>query len=190
MSTPSTSLPDEVRLAATGSVRMVAGRHDAALFFGTDMRSLAGALLAYVLGFALSLALQAVMLASLGADSAISSSQALMTTGLQFLGQTAGTFAALTFLRKSEKLVPYLVADTWIAAFLSVATALATFSGLSAEAIILVVGLITLIAKVNIARLTAGLRVPGIILVVVAQLFGAGIVGFFALGILLGPVTG
>lgn len=187
MPTSATSLLDEARLAALGTVRVIAGRRDAPLYFGEDLPALFGSLLALVVAIAFSLAISAIQIALMGATPVVSSFETVATTTIIFLGQLGGTYAAFRTLRRPDGFVPYLVADNWTSFYLSVVTAVLGLVGLGADLVLVVVGLVTLVAKINIARLIAGLKAGGVAILVIAQLCG-GAAALLVVGLVFGPV--
>jgi len=185
--TPATSLIDEARLAAQGTARVIAGRPDAPLYFGEGLPALFGSLLALVVAIAFSLAITTAQIAITGATPLVSSFETVATTAIIFLGQVGGTYAAFRTLKRADRFVPYLVADNWTSFYLSIATAVLGAFGLDAGIILLAVALVTLVAKVNIARLIAELRLGGIAILIIAQICG-GAAALLVVGLLFGPV--
>lgn len=182
-----TSLIDEARLAAQGTVRMIAGRRDAAIFFGEDLPALFGSLLALVAAIVFSLVVSTVQIAMMGATPVVSSFETVATTAIIFIGQVGGTYAAFRSLRRPDRFVPYFVAENWVSFYLSVVTAVIGLIGLDRGVILLLVGLVTLVTKINIARLVSELHASGIAILIIAQICG-GAAALLVVGLVFGPV--
>jgi hypothetical protein len=92
-------------------------------------------------------------------------------------------------VKRLDGFVPFLVADFWANSFLSVVMALLLLVGLPFELTVIGLGIVVLIAEINIARLIVTLPPLQIATFVIAQ-FAGGLVGVMLLSMMMGAPTG
>lgn len=182
MSNPPASLPQELFAAGQGTVRILAAQRDAGDYFSLDPRGLMGSFIALLGAIVLNIVLAMAIVedgASVGSFSTL-----IGNVGL-YAVQILATWLVLRGVGKGDYFVAYLTVDNWVTFFLSIALALAGLAGMGGETGLILAGLVTLWAKINIARIIVGLRALHIALLIIAQTFGGFVGLMFVSGLVL-----
>ncbi len=171
------TLIDEMIAAARGTVALLAGKRNAPGYYDLSLRGLVGSLIAFVVA----VSFNAFVPHLSGTGGAPQPWQALVMVALLYLFQTGFGALVLHQFGRLDGLVPYLVADNWATFFITGLSTAMVFFGLSADAAILLIGLLVIILEINISRLIVALRPMQIAVFIVAQLLGA-FIGLMVLG--------
>ena len=171
VSQPLPTLLEETRAALAGSWRLVAGRRDAPGYFSTDMRGLVSSFIALLISVAITFLASGVV-APAGAE--ISTFAALLQNALSYAGIMAPTWVIFNLLGFAGRFVAFVTVENWLTAFVNLAvTGAALFSGNTLLTVIVAAaGVITLVARINNARLVVGMKAAQIAMLVVAQIVG------------------
>ncbi|WP_127144413.1 hypothetical protein [Pelagibacterium montanilacus] len=185
MSDQPISMIQEARYAITGSIRMLAGRADAASYFASDLRGLVSSFIALLVAVGVTLALSAATPAP--EEGALSSFTVLFTNVVLYALLVAATWITLRLMGKLDRFIAYLTADNWVNAVISLALAfLGPLIG-GSEVVLFAALIVGLIARINIARLVVGLRLGGIVALMIGQAIGM-MVGLVVIGAMLAPM--
>lgn len=163
------SLWDEFLSAARGSWALLRGDRAAPLAFDFSQRGLVGSFIAVILA-----SVANALIPSSG-GSAAPLALTLLTIGVVYALQMGFSALALRQMQRMDGFVPYLVTDNWTTVFMVLFTLALMLAGVSAEIVLLSVGIIGLIIKVNVARLVVTLTPWQIAIFLVAQLVGGGV---------------
>lgn len=182
MANPKTFI-EELVSAGRGVIALILGDRKAASYFDLTQRGLASSLIAF-------LAVNAFMayapaLLSPGAGGGTGIGVGLMISLALAAIPVALAALVLRQVKRLDGFVPFLVADLWANAFLSVAMALLLLTGLPFELTVIGLGIVVLMVEINIARLIVTLPPLQIATFVIAQ-FAGGLVGVMLLGALIG----
>ena len=164
------SLWDEFLSAARGSWALLRGDRAAPLAFDFSQRGLVGSFIVVILASVANALIPAGGSAA-GAPLALT----LLTIGVVYALQMGFSALALRQMQRMDGFVPYLVTDNWTTVFMVLFTLALMLAGVSAEIVLLSVGIIGLIIKVNVARLVVTLTPWQIAIFLVAQLVGGGV---------------
>lgn len=185
MADKTTTLWDEFLLAARGSWALLRGDRTAPQFFDFSRRGLYGSFIA----LSFSTVFNAVLPLLLGAGrTAGPLGLTLIAVAIVYVLQIAFSALALKQMQRLDGLVPYIVADNWNTVLLVLLAAALLLVGVPAEPAVLVIGLVGLVIKINVARLIVTLSPWQVAIFLVSQLVGGG-VGLFVLGAILPPVA-
>lgn len=163
------TLLQEALAAARGMLALVIGDRRAPDNFDFTLRGLAGAGIVF-LGI-VALTHYGPLLAGVELRAGIGRS-ALLLVGIMAAQIGAGV-ALLSFLRRSDAIVPFITATLWASVFVSLASFFGAFTGLPASAVVTVFGLLLLVVEVNIGRLIVTLPPLQVGGLVAAQLMGS-----------------
>jgi hypothetical protein len=179
------SFIEELAAAAMGTSRILFGRRDAASYFALDLRGLAGSFIALLLAVTINLVLTALIVQD---PNGPTSFETLIGNVALYGMQIAATWVVLRWIGKSDYFTAYLTVDNWVTFFLSTILAVLGLIGLGGEMGLILAGIVTIVAKVNIARIVLELRAMHIVLLIVGQTVG-GFLGLMLVGVLLGGPT-
>lgn len=180
MANPKTFI-EEAASAGRGVLALIVGDRKAARFFDLGPRGLASSLIAF-LGVNTVLVYAPALLSPSPRGGAIGTGL-LLSIGLAAI-PIALAALVLRQLKRLDGFVPFLVADFWANAFLSLAMALLLLTGAPFELTVIGLGVVVLVVEINIARLIVTLTPLQIASFVVAQ-FAGGLVGVMLLGMLV-----
>lgn len=169
---------EETLSAIQGCWALITGRQDAARYFDFTQRGLIGSFIALVLATGISVF--GPMLLGVPAQPGAATSAAMLA-GLLFALQLGAAYIVLRQMGRLDGLVPFIVADNWVNFVVSLfGTIILVLLG-GSDIMLFVVGIVSIVIEVNIARriLTlAPLQVATFIVVqIVAQLIGVLILG-------------
>lgn len=185
----SSTFLQEATDAARGALALVLGRADAARYFDFSPRGVIGSLIALVLAVAVSVF--GPQLLGVAAPAGAASSMAILSV-LLFALQLGAAYVVLQMMGRLDGFMPYLVADNWVNFFVSLVGALSIVLFGGSDVMLLVVGIISIVVEVNIARRIVTLAPMQIVFFIVAQIV-AQLIGLLVLGGLLlqamGPVA-
>lgn len=168
--------------AGRGLLALLTGDRGSARYFDLGPRGLTGALIGF-------LAVEAI-LAYVPALMSPASPGGVGTGLLVSLGVAAIPVvlvgAALQTMGRTDGFVPFLVADFWASAYLTLAGVLLLLVGAPYLLVMTGLAVVVIVVEVNIARLIVKLRPLQVVGLIVAQLLG-GLMGLMLWGTLLGP---
>lgn len=185
MSANRPSFIEELAAAAMGTSCILFGRRDAASYFALDLRGLAGSFIALLLAVTINLVLTALIVQD---PNGPTSFETLIGNVALYGMQIAATWVVLRWIGKGDYFTAYLTVDNWVTFFLSTILAVLGLIGLGGEMGLILAGIVTIVAKVNIARIVLELRAMHIVLLIVGQTVG-GFLGLMLVGVLLGGPT-
>lgn len=162
---------EEMMAAGRGVIGLLTGDRNAGSYFDLSQRGLAGSFIALLLVTALNAVLPIMLGANVGGVITEGVITVALLLGLQIL------FSAIVLrqLNRLDGLVPYLIADNWATFFISlVSTALAA-AGIANDFTLVVLGIVVIIAQVNVARLIVTLAPLQIAMFLIAQIVGVSI---------------
>lgn len=175
------SLPtflEEARNAARGAWALIMGRADAARYFDFTLRGLVGSFIALVLAVAVSVFGPQVF----GVSSASGAAAGMtLLSVLLFTLQIGAAYFVLQMMGRLDGFMPYLVADNWVNFYVSLIGALSIVLLGGSDIMLLVVGVISIIVEINIARRIVTLAPVQIAIFIIAQV-AAQFVGLMVLG--------
>lgn len=178
MSQPFPTFFEEARDAARGAWALVLGRQDAPQYFDFSLRGLIGSLIALVL--AIGVSVFGPMLLGVDGPSGAAAGMTLLSA-LLFGLQIGAAYFVLAMLGRLDGFLPYLVADNWVNFFVSLIGALSIVLLGGSDIMLLVVGVISLVVEVNIARRIVTLAPMQVAMFIVAQVL-AQLLGLLVLG--------
>jgi len=169
---------EEMMAAGRGVLGLFVGNRQAGGYFDFSQRGLATSFIALLFVSALSAAMPTIMN---GGEGSIAGS--LLIVAILFVLQLGFAVIVLRQLRRMDGFVPYLVADNWSTFFLSLISTAVVAAGFAGEFTLIVLGVIVILVRVNIARLIVTLSPIKIAMFLTAQLVGAAI-GLLVIGFL------
>ena len=169
---------EEALDAARGAWALVLGRQDAASYFDFSQRGLIGSFIALVLAIAVSVF--GPQLLGVGPASGAAAGMTLLS-GLLFALQIGAAYFVLQMMGRLDGFMPYLVADNWVNFYVSLIGAISIVLLGGSDIMLLVVGLLSIIIEINIARRIVTLAPVQIAIFIVAQVV-AQFVGLMVLG--------
>jgi hypothetical protein len=175
------SLPtffDEARDAARGAWALVLGRQDAPRYFDFSLRGVIGSLIALVLAVAVSVFGPALL--GVASPTGAAATMTLLSV-LLFAIQIGTAYFVLNMLGRLDGFLPYLVADNWVNFYVSLIGAVSIVLLGGSDIMLVVVGLVSIIVEINIARRIVTLAPMQIAIFIVAQVV-AQLVGLVVLG--------
>ena len=164
--------------AARGAWALVIGRQDAARYFDFSMRGVVTSFIALVLAVAVSVF--GPQLLGVPSPAGAAAGMTLLSAVL-FALQIGAAYIVLNMLGRLDGFMPYLVADNWVNFYVSLVGALSIVLLGGSDIMLLVVGLISIIVEINIARRILTLAPMQIVFFIVAQIV-AQFVGLLILG--------
>lgn len=170
---------NEVASAARGVVALVIGDRRAGSYFDFSERGLVGSFIAFLV-VALANTAVPLLLGVPGASGTVFRAVATVTIVLAL--QIAAAAIVLRQLKRSDGLVPYIVADNWATFYLTIATTVLGLVGIGGELLLVVTGIVIIIVMVNIARLILTLTVWQIVTFLGAQII-SGIVALLVVSV-------
>jgi len=174
-----TSIIDDIRLAARGVAGLIVGDRKAAGYFDFSDRGLVTSFIAFLVVTAANAALPKL----LGMESG-PIFRSIAMVAILFVFQIGFTVIVLRQLKRLDGLVPYLVADNWATFFITIGSTLLALAGLTGDVAIIAIGLAVIIVEINIARLIVTLSPLQIAMLLIAQLVGVSI-GLLVVGMVL-----
>lgn len=169
---------DEARNAAQGVWALVLGRQDAARYFDFSPRGLIGSFIALVLAIGVSVfGPQLFGVPTAGGAAASMTLLSAILFGLQI----GAAYIVLNMLGRLDGLLPYLVADNWVNFYVSLVGALSLVLLGGSDVMLLVVGVVSIVVEINIARRIVTLAPMQIAIFIVAQV-AAQLLGLLFLG--------
>jgi hypothetical protein len=174
---PSQTFLEEATDAARGVWALLLGRSDAARYFDFSPRGIVGSFIALVLAAAVSIFGPQVLGVPAPAGAATS---AAILAALLFAIQIGAAYVVLQVMGRLDGFTPYLVADNWVNLFVSLfgAVCIVIFGG---DVMLLVIGLMSIIIEINIARRIVTLAPAQVAIFIVAQV-AAQLIGLLLLG--------
>jgi hypothetical protein len=174
-----TSIIDDIRLAARGVAGLMIGDRKAAGYFDFSDRGLVTSFIAFLVVTAANAALPKLL--GMGSGPIFRS---IAMVAILFVFQIGFTVIVLRQLKRLDGLVPYLVADNWATFFITIGSTLLALAGLTGDVAIIAIGLMVIIVEINIARLIVTLSPLQIAMLLIAQLVGVSI-GLLVVGMVL-----
>jgi len=171
---------NEVASAARGVAALVIGDRRAGSYFDFSDRGLVGSFIAFLV-IALINTGAPLLLGIPGASGTVF--RAVVTVVIVLGLQIGAAAIVLRQLKRSDALVPYIVADNWATFFLTIATTVLGLVGVGGELLLVATGIVIIIVMVNIARLILTLTVWQIVTFLVVQLI-SGIVALMVLTVI------
>jgi hypothetical protein len=171
---------NEVASAARGVAALVIGDRRAGSYFDFSDRGLVGSFIAFLV-IALINTGAPLLLGIPGASGTVF--RAVVTVVIVLGLQIGAAAIVLRQLKRSDVLVPYIVADNWATFFLTIATTVLGLVGVGGELLLVATGIVIIIVMVNIARLILTLTVWQIVTFLVVQLI-SGIVALMVLTVI------
>ncbi|MEQ8598493.1 MAG: hypothetical protein RLP98_01095 [Devosia sp.] len=169
---------EEALDAARGAWALVLGRQDAANYFDFSQRGLIGSFIALLLAIAVSVF--GPQLLGVGSPTGAAAGMTLLS-GLLFALQIGAAYFVLQMMGRLDGFMPYLVADNWVNFYVSLIGAISIVLLGGSDIMLLVVGLLSIIIEINIARRIVTLAPVQIAIFIVAQVV-AQFVGLMVLG--------
>lgn len=154
------------------------GRQDAPRHFDFSLRGVVGSFIALVLAVAVSVFGPQAL--GMGGPSGAAAAMALLSV-LLFAVQIGAAYFVLAMLGRLDGFLPYLVADNWVNFFVSLIGALSIVLLGGSDIMLFVVGIISLVIEVNIARRIVTLAPMQVVMFIVAQV-AAQLLGLLVLG--------
>lgn len=182
MANPRTFI-EEVLSAGRGVLALILGDRKAASYFDLGLRGLAGSLIAF-LGVDAILAYGPLLVSPATGSAGGTGTGLLISLALAAI-PIALAALVLRMVGRMDGFVPFLVADFWANAFLSLLMALLLLLGFPFVFTVMALAIVVIVVEVNVARLIVTLPPLQIALFVVAQFMG-GLIGMVLLGMLLG----
>lgn len=171
---------NEVASAARGVAALVIGDRRAGSYFDFSDRGLVGSFIAFLV-IALINTGAPLLLGIPGASGTVF--RAVVTVVIVLGLQIGAAAIVLRQLKRSDALVPYIVADNWATFFLTIATTVLGLVGVGGELLLVATGIVIIIVMVNLARLILTLTVWQIVTFLVVQLI-SGIVALMVLTVI------
>ncbi|MBN9363092.1 MULTISPECIES: hypothetical protein [unclassified Devosia] len=168
---------NEVASAARGVAALVIGDRRAASYFDFSDRGLVGSFIAFLVVALINTGVP-LILGIPGMSGTVF--RAIATVVIVLALQIGAAAIVLRQLKRSDALVPYIVADNWATFFLTIATTALGLTGIGGELLLVVTGIVIIIVMVNLARLILTLTAWQIVTFLVAQLI-SGIVALMVL---------
>lgn len=168
---------NEVASAARGVAALVIGDRRAASYFDFSDRGLVGSFIAFLVVALINTGVP-LILGIPGMSGTVF--RAIATVVIVLALQIGAAAIVLRQLKRSDALVPYIVADNWATFFLTIATTALGLTGVGGELLLVVTGIVIIIVMVNLARLILTLTAWQIVTFLVAQLI-SGIVALMVL---------
>ena len=178
MPQPTPSFFEEARNAARGAWALVLGRQDAAQYFDFSPRGLIGSFIALVLAVAVSVF--GPQFLGVPSPSGAGASMTLLAALVLAL-QIGAAYVVLNKLGRLDGFLPYIVADNWVNFYVSLIGALGIVVLGGSDIMLLVVGIVSIIVEINIARRIVTLAPMQIAIFIVAQI-AAQLLGLLVLG--------
>jgi hypothetical protein len=169
---------EEALDAARGAWALVLGRQDAASYFDFSQRGLIGSFIALLLAIAVSVF--GPQLLGVGSPTGAAAGMTLLS-GLLFALQIGAAYFVLRMMGRLDGFMPYLVADNWVNFYVSLIGAISIVLLGGSDIMLLVVGVLSIIIEINIARRIVTLAPVQIAIFIVAQVV-AQFVGLMVLG--------
>lgn len=181
MPQPNSTFLQEARDAARGTWALVLGRQDAARFFDFSPRGVVGSFIALVISIGITVFGPQLM--GVPSQQGVAGSMALLT-GLLLVMQIGAAYIVLQMMGRADGFMPYLVADNWVNAYVSLAGAVSVILLGGSDVMLLIMAILAIVVEVNIARRIVTLAPMQIVIFIVAQV-GANFIGLLFLGGLL-----
>jgi len=167
------TLFEEMISAGRGIFALFMGSRDATRHFDFTLRGLIGS----IVGLIIALTLSAYLPSLLGTNSAdVRPHQAFIYTSSIYLFQMSTAVVVLRQLNRLDAVVPYLVADNWATFIITLLTLIPIFLQVEPFLVLMVLAIVVVVVKVNIARLIVTLTPWKIVLFLGAHLL-AGFLG-------------
>lgn len=164
--------------AGRGTLALLRGRQDAPQYFDFSLRGLIGSFIALLL--AIGVSVFGPMVFGMASPSGAAASMTLLSA-LLFGVQIGAAYFVLAMLGRLDGFLPYLVADNWVNFFVSLVGALSIVLLGGSDIMLLVVGVVSLVIEVNIARRILTLAPMQVAMFIVAQIV-AQLLGLLVLG--------
>ncbi|ODT73248.1 MAG: hypothetical protein ABS75_00790 [Pelagibacterium sp. SCN 63-23] len=189
MAQPNQTFLQEAASAASGCWALITGRPDAARYFDFSMRGVIGSFIALFLALALSVF--GPQLLGVAAPAGAATSAAILAA-LLFALQLAAAYFVLRSMGRIDGFLPYVVADNWVNFYVSLVGSVSIVLLGGSDVMLLVVGVLSIVIEVNIARRIVTLAPMQIAIFIVVQIV-AQLIGLLLLGGLMlqsmGPVA-
>lgn len=172
---------EELKAAARGTVALVMGDRNAPGYFDFSLRGLYGSIIAFLVV----LTAQTYLPILLGAGPRPGIITRIVVTDAILLATVIGATAVLLRqIRRTDALMPYLVALSWASSFIGAILIVATLFAIDGTTLLIGIGIVNLVIVINIARLIMTLPPLQIVMLLVAQLVG-GVVAIMLIGFLV-----
>lgn len=178
------TLIEEMISAGRGLALILIGRRDATDNFDLSQRGLLGSFVALLVAALVDAGVSAMM----GGESTLPFWAGIIASIVLWLFQCGGAALALTQMRRTDGLLPYLQVFNWMSFYSTVIAAILIVAGLDPLSMFFVFGLVSLIVLINIARIVVTLTPLQIASFIIAQLVCA-MIGTYIMGLFLLPVV-
>ena len=186
MPQPNSTFLEEARDAARGTWALVLGRHNAAQYFDFSLRGLVGSFISLVLSVGITVF--GPQMLGVPSPQGVAGSMALLS-GLLLAMQIGAAYIVLQLMGRVDGFLPYLVADNWVNAYVSLLGAISVILMGGSEAMLLVMAVLAIVVEVNIARRIVTLAPMQIAIFIIAQI-SANFIGLLILGGLILQAAG
>lgn len=186
MPQPNSTFLEEARDAARGTWALLLGRQHAAQFFDFSLRGVVGSFIALVIS--LGITVFGPQLMGVSSPQGAAGSMALLS-GLLLAMQIGAAYLVLQAMGRADGFLPYLVADNWVNAYVSLFGAISVVLLSGSDVMLLVMAVLAIVVEVNIARRIVTLAPMQIVLFIGAQI-GANFIGLLILGGLILQAAG
>ncbi|MFC3705092.1 hypothetical protein ACFOOL_10015 [Devosia honganensis] len=178
MAQPNQTFPQEALSAAAGCWALVLGRPDAARHFDFSPRGVLGSFIALLLAVAVSVF--GPQLLGVPAPAGAATSAAILAA-LLFALQLGAAYFTLRAMGRLDGFMPYVVADNWVNFFVSLLGTISVVLLGGSDIMLLVVGIVSIVVEVNIARRIVTLAPMQVAIFIVVQI-AAQLAGLLLLG--------
>lgn len=178
---------EEMIAAGRGILALFIGDRNAARYFDFTLRGLVGSFIVLIIALTLSAYLPSI----LGqAPTEVRPYEALIYTSSIYLVQIATVITVLRQFGRLDAAIPYMVADNWATFLVTVLTLIPVYLQVEPYLVLMVLAVVVVVIKVNIARLILTLTPWKIAMFLGAHLL-AGFLGqvFFGSILNLNPLT-
>lgn len=162
---------EELMAAGRGVAGLLIGDKRSGGYFDLSRRGLYGSFIAFLSVTALNAVLPAIT----GQREPGGIARGVLMVAILFALQVAFTAIVLRQIKRTDGLVPYLVADNWATFFLTLISSAIAAAGLDSDFVLVVLAIVVIIIEVNIARLVVTLSPLQIAMFLIAQVVGVSI---------------